>query len=160
MARSRYIDPTPNVIALVKSGLEAESRLRNQASKALQREIKLEGKHAAELRKAESERLNAVLSGIIATAQRANDTLIETAKTVASETEKTRTAFESALESKLSPINIRLTELSDARYVNVGAKEATVETKDGRSSSQNRLLAFGLLVVSIVAFAAPHIHFH
>jgi hypothetical protein len=150
MAKTKIVDPTANVIALVSTGLESERRERLQLAKSLRREAKMREHFAHQLRRAESKRIDSNLSAIVATAQRAIDTQIETAKTLAATVEITKNTLESSLDAKLKPIIDDVTQLKNAFYLGAGAKQATVDTKSERRASMGQIVALISAIAAVV----------
>lgn len=125
----KIIDPTANVTALVKAGLRRQDDLRKLESKYQRRVAQQQIQFAKELRRAESKRVDANLAAIIATAQRAVDTQLATANTLAAQVEATRITLEATLEAKVSTIIANVSQLQNAFYQGIGGKEAKVERR-------------------------------
>ena len=136
----KAIDPTANVIALVKAEVAS-----------LRREAKMREKFAHQLRKAESKRVDANLAAIVATAQRAIDTQVETAKTLAATVIETKSALEASQDAKLAPINANVTQLQNAFNQGLGDRQAVVDRRAGISQYTNVITAFVIAAGVIVS---------
>ena len=123
------IDPTKNVLDLVSAETKRQDDLRMLEGDWRDRFDKMQIDHAWEIRKAESDRIDAILDAGAANVQRAADVQSGVAAQLAGQVASTATAFEARLIGALQPIQQRIDDLTRAQYEGVGAKTQVVEAR-------------------------------
>lgn len=122
-------DPSPNVLDLVEAAVKRTDDLRVLDSHWRDRLERREVDHAWEMRKAESDRIDAILVAASANVQRAADVQSGVADRLAVQVSETATAFEGRLRAALSPVEEAIADLRRSQYQDVGAKTQVVETR-------------------------------
>jgi uncharacterized membrane protein YidH (DUF202 family) len=123
-------DPSFNVRELFDAGMLRQDDLRKQ-----------DRRHARELRKGESSRINAILAASALALQQAAlaaraeagtlaATVATTAETLRGQVEATKNAFATSITTVVTPITKRLDELTQTQYQQQGERLAYAEGKD------------------------------
>ena len=145
------IDPTANVIALVEAGLKRQDDLRVMETGHVKELVLTEASHLkeivglraeydAELRKAESGRIDAIRAVDQANVARAQEVSAQQATALATavaqsaealrvQVEATRITTADQLETALGPIRITLESLRQTQFQQQGEKSATLESR-------------------------------
>lgn len=141
------IDPTKNVLDLVQAGKQRQDDLREAdrtlylAELAHVKEMaELRAAHARELRKAETDRIDAIRAVDVGAVQRAAEVALTQTSTLAQQTatlaETLRTqvaaataAQSTALTNGLAPVQKAIEELRQAQFLSAGSKAQVGETR-------------------------------
>jgi hypothetical protein len=152
------IDPTANVLQLVEAAIARQDDLCKAESRRLEDLLQLRAFYDAELRRAESARIDAIRSVDTASVTRAAEVAAAQAEALRNQVSSAAQAATIALSAALEPIQKDIADLRRVQYEQQGQKSAVVEQKS--SVSDARLLILGLLGAAIAAAAiiAPHIH--
>jgi len=153
------IDPTENVTALVKAGLERQDDLRRMESAHVRELIKLHADFAEQLQDKEAKRLDAIRVVDVNAVTRAAEVSATQAATlatqVATSAETLRTqvqvaaqAANTALTAALEPIQKDIADLRRVQYEQQGQKAATVETRGSNQWAVGFALSVALALVS------------
>jgi hypothetical protein len=179
-ATDRYnapvVDPTANVIALVAANDRRQDDLREITAKHLKEIVSLRAAYDAELRGAESNRIDAIrlvdtgnvtraaeVSAAQATALATSQ--IQSAEALRVQVEATRITTQDALTTALQPIQAAIESLRQTQFQQQGEKAAGVESRGDvryyagqrrESTLDARTLFFAAcaLIVSIIGAAA------
>lgn len=137
-------DPTKNVLDLVEAGMRRQDDLRVKGEEHQKEMARLRETHAREIRKAETDRLDAIRAVDVAAAA-SQISVAETraatlAKTVTDSAEALRVqvsttaaAFDAKLLLALEPITKRLEDLSRVQYEQAGQKTQVIESRESAS---------------------------
>jgi hypothetical protein len=168
-----WTDPTENVkrdIAASERRMDdlrgMEARLREMEARHVRELMARDRDAARELRLAETQRINAILSENAGNVQRAADVqqaqqqalaaqVAQSAETVRQQMTATATTVAETLRTTVAPMLTRLDELSRAQYETQGQKQQVVETRDIRGDtrmSQQALVAIAALVIAVLTF--------
>jgi hypothetical protein len=141
------VDPTANVLAIVEAAVkrqddlrEADANLNKERDQHQQEMALLRARHSGELRRAETERINAIRAvdvGAVAAAAAVSATQATTlaaqvatsAETLRNQVAATQTANTVALSAALDPIQKDIADLRRAQYEAQGQKTQVVETR-------------------------------
>lgn len=134
------VDPTANVLALVEA---AAKRLDDLAA--------LRSNYEAQLRQAETARIDAIRAVDVGAVQRAAEVAAAQAEALRNQVAVAATATAAALAAALDPIQKRLDDLTRAQYETVGQKSQITES---RSSSGLVIAAVGLGITTLVTLIA------
>lgn len=163
-------DPTANVLALVAAAVRRQDDLRTAESRHVREVATLRAEYAADLRHAETERINAIRAVDVAAVQQASQVSATQASTLAAqvatsaETLRTQvaaaaTAATVALAAALEPIQKDIADLRRAQYEAQGQKTQIVETRSQSGALQAVIfgalgLVFTLIIVGLAIYAA------
>ena len=170
------LDPTANVISLVQAETRRQDDLRIAHQNLQAQEIlrlddlaKLREQHAAELRIAESARIDAIRAVDQGNVTRASEVAAAQATALASQlqvsaealraqVEATRITTADTLAAALSPIQNDVSVLREVQFRQQGEKGAVTDQHDLRNDTRNFVVALmGVLILAAVLIA-PHIH--
>lgn len=154
------VDPTENVIALVRAGLERQDDLHQQQSAHFHELLKLRADYEEKLRIAESKRIDAIRAvDVAAVAQAAQvsatqATTLATQVSASAETLRTTVAASAlsaanALNAALGPIQTAIDALRQAQYQQQG--QAAQKT-DSRGESQWVTTTIIAVVAALVSY--------
>jgi hypothetical protein len=152
------VDPTANVLLLVEAANRRQDDLRSAESRRVDEQAILRDRHAAELRAAESARLDAIRAVDVANAASAALITSAQATTLAAQVEASRQATAAALATALAPITATLAELQRVQYEQQGQKVASTEQRTDKVDTRTWLIAAAAVVVAAIVGIAPHIH--
>lgn len=146
------IDPTKNVLDLVRAETKRQDDLREMSSAHLTEIANLRAEYDEKLRRAESARLDAIRSVSDANVQRAAEVAAEAVQTLATQVPITAEAVRTTLAQTVAPIQTDIQALRQAQYEQQGQKAAQVETKaDTTSTSMLRVAIIGMSI-TVAAF--------
>lgn len=163
------VDPTANVIALVKAGEKRADDLRLSEIRHRTEIDAIRADYDAKLRVAESSRIDAIRAVDVGAVNRAAEVSAAQALTLATqvatsaETLRTQVAAAAqastvALAAALEPIQKDIADLRRVQYEQQGQKSAVIESKSTTDVNRNLLIGLlGVVGVAVVAIA-PHIH--
>jgi hypothetical protein len=121
-AGNPVIDPTKNVLDLVRAAIQRQDDLRGAESRHLREVIELRGEiarireaHAQELRRAEADRLDAIRSVDVGAVSRAAEEQDRRATALATQVATVADTFRTALATELALIRNDIAELREAR---------------------------------------------
>ena len=165
-AGAPVIDPTENVTALVKAGLERQDELRRQESTHIHELLELRADYDAQLRVAESRRIDAIRAvDVAAVAQAAQvsatqATILATQVSASAETLRTTVAASAlsaanALSAALGPIQTSIDALRQAQYQQQGQAAQKTEGRGDGQWLTTTIIAAAAAIVSYV-FSRPH----
>jgi len=158
------VDPTQNVTALVKAGLERQDDLRRQETAHMHQLLDLRADYEEKLRIAESKRIDAIRSvDVAAVAQAAQvsatqATTLATQVSASAETLRTTVAASALsaannLNAALGPIQTSIDALRQAQYQQQGQ---TAQKTEGRDTGQWRTTS----VIAVAAVLASYLVSH
>ena len=153
------IDPTENVIALVRAGLDRQDILREQESKHIHAVLDLRANYEEKLRTAESNRIDAIRAVDVAAVAQAAQVSATQASTLASqvsasaETLRTTVAASALsaannLNAALGPIQTAIDALRQAQYQQQGQAAQKTEGRDSGQWLTTTLVASAAAIVS------------
>ena len=153
------VDPTENVIALVRSGLERQDDLRRQESIHIHELLTLRAEYEGKLRIAESNRIDAIRAVDVAAVAQAAQVSATQASTLASqvaasaETLRTTVAASALsaannLGAALGPIQTSIDGLRQAQYQQQGQAAQRTEGRDSGQWLTTTLVASAAAIVS------------
>jgi hypothetical protein len=159
------IDPTKNVLDLVAAAIQRQDDLREAESRHIREIAGLRAEYAAELREAESARIDAIRSVDVSAVQQAAEVQATQASTlatqVATSAETLRnqvaaaaTAQTIALAAALEPIIKDIADLRRAQYEAQGQKTQVVETRASGANAGMWLgvgIAAAAMLISLAA---------
>jgi hypothetical protein len=128
------IDPTLNVIRELGSAIKRIDDLHALDAKWRDRLEQREIDHAWDLRKAESDRIDAIRAVDVGNVQRAAEVQATQALALANQVVATATALETKLGATVAPLQTRIDDLTRVQYEGVGSKDRGVESRAGISS--------------------------
>jgi len=165
-AGAPVIDPTENVTALVKAGLERQDELRKQESAHIHELLDLRAAYDAQLRVAESRRIDAIRAvDVAAVAQAAQvsatqATILATQVSASAETLRTTVAASAlssanALSAALGPMQTSIDALRQAQYQQQG--QAAQKT-EGRGDGQWLTTTIIAIAAAVASYVFSHAH--
>jgi len=165
-AGAPVVDPTDNVIALVRAGLERQDDLRRQESTHIHELLTLRADFDAQLRVAESRRIDAIRAvDVAAVAQAAQvsatqATTLATQVSASAETLRTTVAASALsaannLNAALGPIQTAIDALRQAQYQQQG--QAAQKT-DSRGEGQWLTTTIVAVVAALVSYFIARVH--
>jgi len=155
------LDPTKNVLDLVDAAIKRQDDLRAAESRHVREVASLRAEYQAELRQAETARLNAIRAVDVSAVQRAAEVQSDAAATLAAQVVASAEAMRVALSAALVPIQADVADLRRAQYEAAGSKTQIVETR-GTSAQALQLMVgvLGLLltvvIIAVAVYAAAH----
>lgn len=152
------IDPTRNVLDLVRMSNQRQDDLRIMEARHIREIIEIRNTHDIELRVAEARRIDAIRLVDQASVTRAAEVASEAVMTLAAQVPVTADAVRATLAAALHPIISDVQELRRVQYEQQGQRAATVEGRGMRTDSRTLLFAILGLIVSIAVLISPHIH--
>ncbi len=123
------IDPTQNVLDLVNAAIARQDDLRMAESRHVREIATLRAEYAAELRKAETERLNAIRAVDVNAVQRAAEVANQQATTLAAGQAAQADAVRVTLAAALEPIQKDIAELRKSQYELAGQRAQVGESR-------------------------------
>lgn len=158
------IDPTLNVRELVLAETKRQDDLRELDSKWRDRFDLREIDHAWELRKAESERIDAIRAVDVGNVQRAAEVQATQALALANQVVATAAALEAKLGATVAPLQTRIDDLTRVQYEGVGSKTQVVETQAKGASTGLwvgvAIAALGLFMTGVFALLGVYLATH
>lgn len=159
------VDPTRNVLNLVYAETKRQDDLREAESRHVREIAGLRAEYTAELRKAETARIDAIRAVDVGAVNRAAEVSAQQAMTLAAqvaqsaETLRTQvqaaaTAATVALAAALEPIQRDIADLRKAQYEQAGSKAQVVETRDTRGLNVGALFGGIAVLISLVVAVA------
>jgi hypothetical protein len=156
------VDPTQNVLDLVRAAIQRQDDLREAAERHAREVAELRSKFEEKLRRAETSRIDAIRAVDIGAVQRAEQVSAQAAATlaaqVATSAETLRAqvtasaaAARAALTAALEPIQKDIQDLRRAQYEAQGVKEQVTDT--GGDMSARRSQAIAMVSVAVAATA-------
>jgi hypothetical protein len=159
------VDPTQNVLDLVEAAIKRQDDLREAEAHHVREVGKLREKYAAQLRAAETARIDAIRAVDVGAVNRAAEVAATQAQTLATqvavsaETLRTQvaataTAGTVALAAALEPIQKDIADLRRAQYEAQGVKAQSTDSRGGQSlaiAAVATLIAFVSVVVAVLA---------
>lgn len=153
-------DPTANVVALVEAGLQRQDDLREAFIKHFDETLNLHRQHAAQLREAESKRIDAIRAVDVGAVTRAAEVsaaqaltlatqVATSAETLRNQVQAAAVATANALSAALEPLNVSIADLRRAQYEAQGQKTQIIEK---RSSNSAVYAAIGLGITLFLVF--------
>jgi hypothetical protein len=132
------IDPTKNVLDLVRAETKRQDDLREADSRHTREIIALHAQHEADLRKAEAKRLNAIRSVDVQAVASAASVQLSQAEAIAKQVSDTAeaarqamaaaaTANATSLRAEIAPLQKDIADLRQSQYEGVGAKTQVTE---------------------------------
>lgn len=167
-----YVDPTENVVALVKSAMQRQDDMRDLVASHAAEVTRLAREHAAEmarlrdvkdseLRQAETARIDAIRAVDVGAVNRAAEVaatqasalanqLIATAEASRVQVAAAASAAVTSLSAALEPIQKDIRDLRDAQSRGQGGKEQVTETREVRGETRLNLGAVvGIAVLAV-----------
>ena len=164
IATGDKVDPTANVLNLVREAISRQDDLRNLEAAHAGRMRDVVGKYEEKLRTAESARIDAIREVDVRNQQIAAQVADTRANTLAGQVATTAEAFRVAMAAELSPIKASIEDLRRAQYETQGQKSQIVETRDVQASSRlnaNLVVGIvGLLLTSLIIAVAVAVAAH
>jgi hypothetical protein len=152
-----WTDPTKNVETLVETSDRRQDNLREAEVGALRREMELRAEYEDKLRKAESDRINAIRSVDVGNVAAAAQVAETRANTLAQQVITTADAFRAAMAAALEPIQKSIEDLRRAQYEAQGQKSQVSDTRLNMNVIIGAIaLLFSAIVVVIGLYAALH----
>jgi hypothetical protein len=157
------IDPTQNVLDLVKAAIQRQDDLREMEARHVRELLAIRGEHTRDMRKAETDRIDAIRAVDVGAVNRAAEVSTQQALTLANqvavsaETLRTQVAAAAsaatvALAAALEPIQKDIADLRRAQYEAQGVKANVATSGEGRQGLY-ALIGLGLLAVSVLIAA-------
>lgn len=152
------IDPTRNVLDLVRAETKRQDDLRNAEGGALRELMNLRADYDEKLRNKEADRIDAIRAVDVQAVQRAAEVAAAAVQALAAQVPITADAVRNALAAALDPIQRDVIALRQAQYEQQGQKAATTEnTATARYNVGNVFAGAGLLA-GIAALIGHSIH--
>ena len=148
-----WTDPTANVTTLVEAAMKRQDDLRELESKYVRELMDRDRMHSADLRKSESERIDAIQARSDLTVQRAAEVQATQAQALATQVATTADAFRSAMAAELTPVKLSIEDLRRTQYEAQGQKTQVIEARGDRGESRlnvGMLVGIGGLVIAAV----------
>jgi hypothetical protein len=158
------VDPTKNVLDLVEAERRRQDDLRDLDSKWRDRMDKREVDHAWEMRKAETDRIDAILEAAAVNVQRAADVQSGVAERLAAQVQGQAEVVRLALRAEIEPVQKDIADLRRVQYEGVGQKTQVVESRAGINTTVAVIAAvvglFGLVFTLAGLVAAVYFATH
>ena len=159
------VDPSRNVLDLVVSAIQWQDDLREAESRHMREVLQLRAEFAADLRHAETARIdairavdvNAVQQAAVVSATQATTLAAQvatSAETLRTQVAAAATAATVALAAALEPIQKDIADLRRAQYEAQGQKTQVVETRGISAQSSNLVIGVLGLILTAIIFAA------
>lgn len=123
------VDPTQNVLDLVNAAIKRQDDLRDAESRHVREMAALRAEYASDLRKAETERINAVREIDQAAVHRAAEVSAAQAVTMANQVATLAQSTASGLAAALEPMRIAIEDLRRSQYEAQGGRSKIGETR-------------------------------
>lgn len=149
-----WTDPTKNVESLVEAAMRRQDDLREMESAHVREMMALRADYDEKLRRAETERIDAIRAVDVGAVNRAAEVQDTRASALAAQVATTADAFRASLAAALAPIQGSIEDLRRAQYETQGQKQQVVETRDVRGESRagtGQLLGIIGAVVGVIA---------
>ena len=172
------IDPTANVLDLVRAAIERQDDLRNMSA-AHAREMRETARmyeerlavKAQQLQGAEAGRLDAIQTRSDLTVQRAAEVQAAQQQALATQVTATADTFRASIATELAPLKASIEDLRRAQYEQQGEKSSKVETTTADrdlvmieqarlQSAQTRMQMYALVIAAIVLALGIYAAFH
>lgn len=149
------VDPTLNVRELVLAETKRQDDLRALDGLWRDRVDTIRAQHAMDMRRAESERIDAIRAVDVGNVQRAAEVQATQALALANQVVATATALETKLGATVAPLQTRIDDLTRVQYEGVGSKTQVVETQ-ARGAGVGLWVGIGIAVLGLglTAFSA------
>lgn len=156
-------DPTANVIAILYAAVQRQDDLRNSESEHLKEMMTLRADYDDKLRRAESERIDAIRAVDQGNVTRASEVaaaqatalatqLQVSAEALRAQVEATRITTADTLAAALQPIQNDVGVLREVQFRQQGEKAGNVESTDNRRANTNQYT--GVITAIIIAIGA------
>lgn len=160
------VDPTENVLALVAAAIQRQDDLRNMSTAHLKEMAELRAKHAMELSRAETARIDAIRAVDVGAVNRAAEVASTQAATlaaqVATSAEAMRVQVSAAaaaaninLTAALEPIQRNVAELRQVQFQQQGERQYKTEDREVRTTDRGQqnwligiLVGIGLFILA------------
>lgn len=160
-AGQNVIDPTANVYALFKAGMDEQSRLREKDAEhfrellgTFREQSEMFRDHILAIMNRESARVDSIRAVDVAAVQRTAEVQENRAVALATQVQATADAFAKALAAALEPLHVSVAELQRALYQQQGVKETTSETTQAtRAQGANVGMWVGIMVAVLGTLA-------
>lgn len=129
------IDPTKNVLDLVAAETKRQDDMREGFEKRVIEMIELRADYDEKLRKAESDRIDAIRAVDVGNVQRAAEVQATQALALANQVVATANALETKLSATVAPLQTRIDDLTRVQYEGVGSKGQQQETREVGAST-------------------------
>lgn len=160
--RGTSVDPTKNVLDLVHASERRLDDLREAESRAVREIMAMDRQYQAELRVAESARVDANRAVDNAASTRAAEVqaaaaqalaavVATTSETLRAQDANTATTLAAALVTALDPIKTAIADLQRTQYETAGGKASTREGAGDRRASTGTVVAVGGLALALLA---------
>lgn len=160
------IDPTANVIALVQAGLQRQDDLRERDTQHIKELMGLRADYDAQLREAESKRIDAIRAVDVGAVNRAVDVAATQAGTLAAQVQASAEALRTQVAATATQADIKLTtalepiikDIADLRrvqYEQVGQKTQVTESRNSNAAVYAALgmgITILLTLLTVAAF--------
>jgi hypothetical protein len=123
------IDPTRNVLDLVDAAVTRLNDLNNLDRHWRDKLDAIREEHNRQIRKAESDRIDAIRAVDVGNVQRAAEVQATQALALANQVVATATALETKLGATVAPLQTRIDDLTRVQYEGVGGKLQSVENR-------------------------------
>ena len=172
------IDPTANVLDLVRAAIERQDDLRNMSA-AHAREMRETARmyeerlavKARQLQGAEAGRLDAIQTRSDLTVQRAAEVQAAQQQALATQVTATADTFRASIATELAPLKASIEDLRRAQYEQQGEKSSKVETSTADrdilaieqariQAAQARTQVYALIIAAIVLALGIYGAFH
>lgn len=151
---NQVIDPTQNVLDLVEAAIKRQDDLRESEAAHVREIVALRADYDRELRRAESDRINAIRAVDVGAVNRAAEVAATQATVLAAQLQATAEAGRVNLNQALDPIMKDIQEIRKVQYEQQGAKSQTVETTTRQQFTIGNLLTLaGLAFASMIGLA-------
>ena len=151
------IDPTANVIAILEAAVKRQDDLREKEAVYAERVSLMRAAHAAELRVAESARINAIREVDVAARIRSEEVAAAQAELLRVQVENTRAQSQVALAAEIDPLKKDIADLRRSQYEGVGQKTQVTEGRSGNQAVITAVVAvFAFLSLLIGGYAVLH----
>jgi hypothetical protein len=143
---------------LVEAAITRQDDLRQAESRRLEDLVAIRAFYDAELRKAESARIDAIRGIDTAAVTRSTEVSAQQAETLRAQVEATRIAAAETLAAALEPIKSDISDLRRIQYEQQGQRSAVVEHRSVSTDARTLILGILVALAGIAAVISPHIH--
>jgi protein-tyrosine-phosphatase len=153
---SPVVDPTANVLQLVEAAVQRIDDMATLRAQHTRELMERDREHAAQLRQAETSRLDAIRAVDVGAVQRAAEVQAQVANALATQVATSADAFRVALSAQLEPLQRDIADLRKTQYEQAGQKiqvvESRAQTGESRLNINTVIILIGLVITAATFF--------
>jgi hypothetical protein len=146
-----WTDPTKNVESLVEAAMARQDDLREMESAHVRELMELRAGYDEKLRRAETERIDAIRAVDVGAVNRAAEVQDTRASALAAQVATTADAFRASLAAALAPIQGSIEDLRRAQYETQGQKQQVVETRGDARLNLGAVVGVAGILIALIS---------